>query len=291
MLFSLTVFSFWSESIEMPEMPSVPSTTSVDMPEMPALSNGFYKPNVPSMTNATSNKKTGNEKNKTDNSPTLSSGRTSNDLISSLLSGNASLSADDISSLYDYGMFDNISSLSGVNLYSGNQNYTTEILLKQILASLEELKKENKNRTLWEKESLEDVQQDSRNFKNRSPAILRFKINGYNLSDSLTTVFFSKPETDGSFLLTCDRTYYINQKVRSETFYILFKAVKSNGSTTTYEVTPSIVQDYKNENSFVYQMAQRKDLTAQKTGNLVVLNYTKGGWSLDMLLDIDSNKE
>jgi len=187
-------------------------------------------------------------------------------------------------------MFDSLSSLNGVNLYSGNQNYTTELLLKQILESLDELKKQNKNRTSWEKEELNDLQEDSQNFKNRTPSILRFKVNGYNLADSLTTVFFSNPETDGSFLLTGDRTYYVNQKVRSETFYILFRAIKSNGATTTYEVTPSIVQDYKNENSFVYQLAQKKDLTAQKTGNLVVLNYTKGGWNLDMLLDIDTKQ-
>ena len=73
-----------------------------------------------------------------------------------------------------------------------------------------------------------------------------------------------------------------------ETFYMLFKTVSSNGSTLTYKVQPSIVQDYKNDNSYVYKLSNVKNLTAEKTGNLVVLHYTSDSLNADLLLDIDS---
>ena len=71
---------------------------------------------------------------------------------------------------------------------------------------------------------------------------------------------------------------------------MLFKTVASNGSTVSYKVQPSIVQDHKNENSYVYKLAGIKNLTAEKTGNLVVMHYTDDGVSIDLLLDIDSTR-
>ena len=156
------------------------------------------------------------------------------------------------------------------------------------MTSLEELKQENKLKSDAERQNQNDLQEDERNFKSRNPNILRFKINGYNILDSIQTVFISKPENDGSFLLTADRVYYVNQKQRKETVYILFKAVKSNGSSTTFQIEPEIVQDIKNDNSFVYKMAQRKDLIAKKTGNLVVINNSDKNMQIDLLLDIDA---
>ena len=265
-----------SDTLQMPEMPDMPSVT---------LDGSFYKPSLPTIngTRKPGVKNDNKTKNQQENETTVNSTKTS---INSLLNNSDLLSAQDISSLYDYGLFDNISSLTG-NLSSFTQNSTTELLLKQILSSLDELKQKNKTISQEEKAEFENVKKDSQTFKTRNPSILRFKINGYDMKDSLTTVFFSEPETDGSFLLTADRTYFANQRNYTETFYVLFKAVKSNGSYTTFEVIPSIIQNTKNENSFVYQMSQLKNLTASKTGNLVVLNYTKGSWALDMLLDID----
>ena len=104
----------------------------------------------------------------------------------------------------------------------------------------------------------------------------------------MTKVFFSETEADGSFLLTADRRYFINQQARTETFYMLFKTVSSNGSSLTYKVQPSIVQDFKNENSYVYRLSNMKNLTAEKTGNLVVMHFTGDTISADLLLDIDS---
>ena len=146
----------------------------------------------------------------------------------------------------------------------------------------------DKTKSDAEKQNQNNLQEDNHIFKSRNPNILRFKINGYNILDSIQTVFISKPENDGSFLLTADRIYYVNQKQRKETVYVLFKAIGSNGSSTTFQIEPEIVQDVKNQNSFVYKMAQRNDLTAKKTGNLVVINNSDKNMQIDMLIDIDA---
>lgn len=273
-----------AQGIKMPEMPQV--SLDLDMPEMPTISGGFYKPVVPGYNKRKESDKKLKDNQNSENDNVISSGKTTNDIVTSLLNSNSILSAQDVSSLYDYGLFGNLSSLNGTDM-SLTGSGTSEIILRQILLSLEELKSQNKNSSASEKQQLEDIQSDSRTFKKRKPSILRFKVNGYNLNDSLTSVFISEPEPDGSFLLTADRVYYVNQKTRTETFYILFKAIKSNGSSTTFEVSPSVVQDYKNENSFIYQVAQKSDLNAQKTGNLVVVNYSKNGLVLDLLVDLD----
>ena len=282
----------------MPQMPSMPSMPEISgMPQMPSIGGGFYKPEIPNVKNQNTKKgdgKTDSEKSES----VISSNNSPDNFVANLLGSNANLTAQDISSLYDFGLFDDISSLTGLTGESSSVNSllglgtgttdSTNILLQQILTSLEELKKENKKSSEAEKESQNDLQEDSQIFKSRNPNILRFKINGYNILDSIQTVFISKPENDGSFLLTADRIYYVNQKQRKETFYVLFKSIGSNGSSTTFQIEPEIVQDVKNQNSFVYKMAQRNDLTAKKTGNLVVINNSDKNMQIDMLIDIDA---
>ena len=268
-------------AIDMPEMP--------EMPSMPAIGSGFYTPSFPTRpSNQKKTDSTENTKEKTES--VLTESLTPESVLTSVLSKGNTLSAYDISSLYDSGLFSNISSLDSVGSLS---NYTTStstnVLLQQVLNSLNELKKQQQSASAKEKNELNAVKTDSENFKKREPSILRFKINGYNISDSLTKVFFSDTEPDGSFLLTADRKYFVNQQVRTETFYMLFKTVSSNGSSLTYKVQPSIVQDSKNENSYVYKLANVKNLTAEKTGNLVVVHYSSDPLTADLLLDIDSN--
>ena len=55
----------------------------------------------------------------------------------------------------------------------------------------------------------------------------------------------------------------------------------------TYDVSPSITQDSKNENSFIYKLASQKNLTATKIGNLVVLKSTSRDCTADLLLDLN----
>ncbi len=273
--------------MELPEMPK--------MPEMPAISNptldgNYYRPSMP-------NHGIPEKKNEKDSSATtvstsiLSDANNSDDIISSFLSANSNLTANDISSLYDSGLFTNISSITNL-LGATNVNSTnddeTKVLLKQILESLQELKQSQNQVSPEKRQDLTNYQQDSATFKQREPSILRFKINGYSLTESFTKVFFSEPEPDGSFLLTADRRYFSNQKQREETVYVLFKAVKSRGSSVVYEVEPSVVQTTKNDQSYVYKFCQLKNLMAEKTGNLVVMHTEDDGISVDMLLDIDN---
>lgn len=277
-------FSLFAQSMEMPSMPV--------MPEMPAVSNpsldgAFYKPSMP----VHGNVKNQEEKKSAANSTTssiLKDATTTDNIMSSFLNTNPNLTATDISTLYDSGLFSNLSSLTSL---TGNAGIAGDVentaLLRQILTSLEELKVAQNNASPAEKITLANYQQDAETFKQREPEILRFKINGYSVTESFTKVFFSEPEPDGSFLLTADRRYYANQKIREETVYILFKAIKSRGSSVQYEVQPSLVQTVKNEQSYLYKLSHIKNLVAEKTGNLVTMHTSEDDVTVDLLLDID----
>ena len=282
LMWSSLAFSIFAQSLDMPEMP--------EMPSMPTIGGGFYTPSFPTrVKNNTQNQNTtenGKEKNET----VLTESITPESVLTSNLTKGNILTAYDISSLYDSGLFSNLSSLDTTSTMSNyNTTSSTNVLLQQVLNGLNDLKKQQQNASAKEKNELNATKTDSENFKKREPSILRFKINGYNIADSLTKVFFSDTEPDGSFLLTGDRRYFVNQQVRTETFYMLFKTISSNGSTLTYRVQPTLVQDHKNENSYVYKLAGVKNLTAEKTGNLVVIHYSGDSVNADLLLDIDSN--
>lgn len=281
----------FAQTIESPSMPSI------SMPEMPTISSPtmdgkFYRPSLPKQEKKSDKKSDSNSSESKTNEAVLSDGTTTDDILISLLSNANLLSASDISDLYDTGSFNTLSSLSGVSGISGNtgssaSDISTNILLRQILEKLNELKIEQNTASAAQQEIYAAKKQDSETFKTRNPSILRFKINGYNVKDSLIQTFFSEPEADGSFLLTADRKYFLNNKACNETFYMLFKAVKSNGSTTTFSVTPSIAQAAENKNSYVYRLCQCKNMIAEKTGNLVVIHFIGEDISADLLLDID----
>jgi len=271
----------------MPPMPEMPSITDVTMPSM---DDDFYIPSIPNKNlppkqDKSDKAQTGDNIKKND--AVLKDGLTTEDLIKNLISGPDLLTASDISSLYDSNLFSSISSLSGIKTTNNVNQDSQTVLLQKMLESLEELKQEQKTSSAEEKEQLSLKKQDKENFKSREPSILRFNINGYNVKDSLVQAFFSETEKDGSFLLTADRKYFVNQSPINETFYFLFRTLSSNGSVTTYEVIPTIAQDKKNPNSFLYKMCQMKNLTAQKTGNLVVLHFDQNDFNADMLLNID----
>lgn len=270
-----------SGSVSMPEMPAMPE---VSMPSMPTMDSSYYKPQLPGYNNQRNTNTQATTQNKTQSTTQNTAAATSPSVATSILKGNSGLSAMDITSLYEAGLFDDFSSLTGQN---NNQSVSTNVLLQQILTSLEELKIQANNASDLDKSNLKNTQKDSQNFKQREPAILRFKVNGYVITDSLTTVFFSSPEPDGSFLLTADRVYYLNQTERHETIYLLFKVSKHNGSTTIFSVVPTLMQDKENQNSFLYKLCMQSGLEAQKTGNLVAVHCTREGFSLDLLLDID----
>ena len=280
-----------AQAIEMPEMPSV------SMPEMPTISSPtmdgkFYRPSIPKqMQQQSTSTSTTTTESKSSTDTVLSDATTSEDILLSLLTNSNLLTAGDISGLYNSGSFDTLSSLTGLSGLSSSgystSDLTTSLLLREILQKLNDLKVEQNSASAAQQEVYAAKVQDSEIFKTRNPSILRFKINNYSIKDSITQEFFSEPEADGSFLLTADRKYFLNNRACTETFYLLFKAVKSNGSTTTFSVTPSIAQGTENKNSYVYKLCQLKDITAEKTGNLVVVHYDDNGVTADLLLDID----
>ncbi len=285
--------ALFAQSIEMPSMPQM---SSISIPEMPSVSaptmdGKFYRPSLPSQTTRTGTKSDASTSETKSTEAIITDGTTSEDILISLLSNANLLSASDISDLYDTGSFDTLSSLTGLtgltSSTSSATNLSTNILLRQILEKLNDLKVEQNMASAAQQEIYSAQIQDSQNFKTRNPSILRFNVNNYNIKDSITEAFFSEPEPDGSFLLTADRRYFVNNKSCNETFYMLFKAVKSNGSTTTFSVTPSIAQGTENKGSYVYRLCQLRDITAEKTGNLVVVHYNDNGVAADLLLDID----
>lgn len=277
----VNVFLF-SNSIEMPEMPLMPSMPSVN------FDGSFYKPTLPGIGSRSGvNKK--DKSDSSDNSTVISSGEDVDSFLSNMLNDDSTLTANDISSLYDSGLFSDLGSLSSVLMPSNNYVTTTKTntLLQNILNQLNELKKEKNTASPEQQQSFSDNKKDSENFDVRNPSILRFKINSYDIRDSLVEVFLSAPEPDGSFLLTADRNYLADGKTRSETFYLLFKNRKTAVSPDSYVVIPSLVQNYNNENSFIYRLCQINDLTAEKIGNLVVMKYSNNKFSVDLLIDLD----
>ena len=293
---------------EVPTMPQMPTPPGVNQPKNPNNQNNNQQNNQNNQNGQSQNNQTQNNQNNQNNQKNQNNNQQGNAqygnqqntqntqnykqnleaaqkqaLLNSLNNG---ITASDISGMYDLGMFGSITGLYGNN-NNTNTTATTDVLLGQILESLEELKKNNVNSSGQQQVNLRDSKTDNSNFKKRDPQVLRFKVNGFNIKDSFVTVFFSDVEADGTFLLTADRVYYVNQTERSETIYLLFKTVKSNGSVTTYEVVPTVSQDYENTTSSMYKMAQAASYRAEKTGNMVSLHYSEPGFSLDVLLNLD----
>lgn len=307
-LLTFTAESGFSEtSSSVSDMPSVTMPAAPKMPQMPAAPSvgNFYVPGF-------KNQQAKNKKAEAADGD-KSSGQTetgSNDSsqadeaknLAESLAGKNLLTATDITSLYDSGLFDSLSSIAGRSSLSGagtaaslsggsqGQGASENALLKKILDRLKEMKKSQEDLSPEKQQELAAYQKDSKLFKTRDPKILRFRINGYNIADSVSSAFFSETEADGTFLLTGDRTYYADGRARNETFYLLFKAVKSNGAAVTFDVQPSLVQDFENQNSFVYRFSKLTGLRAEKTGNLVALHTVTDDLNVDLLLDVDSDR-
>ena len=147
-IFVLTVLPgvagvLFAQSIESPSMPTI---TMPDMPTIssPTMDGKFYRPSLPKQEKKSDTKTDSNSTESKTNEAVLSDGTTTDDILISLLSNANLLSASDISDLYDTGSFNTLSSLSGVNGISGNSSSSSElstnILLRQILEKLNELK-------------------------------------------------------------------------------------------------------------------------------------------------------
>lgn len=311
-------------------MPSMPSVS------MPSVGSGFYSPgrsdfynpnlnrnqNASSQTTNSSANSANVSENESATSATsttaqnqasaLKAAQNLNSLAKSTSSAFNGLSADDISSMSNLGVFNQISGLlgRGTSLLKNplSETETSAITntltantadsdtLKQILSELTSLK--NQMNADSESEKAADGSQISpgdksagknafSNIVKKEPKILRFIVNGYDILQTCKKIYFSDLEADGTFLLTGDRKYMSENKSRSETFYFYFHANGSENGITKYTVTPAVSQDYENEYSYLYQLTQKDALTANRTGNLVTLRVKDGDWNMDLLLSLD----
>ncbi|MBO5100645.1 MAG: hypothetical protein J6B63_04980 [Treponema sp.] len=269
---------FGQSSIEIPQSPKMPSISS------PAIGKGFYTPgsqefytgNIRVPNSLKTNKKNNLEDNKSQNQATQKANYNSINQIKSLSSNVSNfLTANDISTLNNLGMFGNISSLIEQNQPSISNSITDKSLLNKILQELSDLKESVNSQSSIKSDNNEN-----------SSSILRFTINGNNILPTCKEIFFSNQESDGTFLLTGDRKYSENNKTFSETFYFLFKAKGSKNSSLEYSVTPILNQTSNNSSSPLAILASQKDLTATKIGNLVTFKISNNKINLDLLLSI-----
>ncbi len=283
--------------MEMPSvsMPTISGSESPVMPKIsvPTLGARFYAPGT--VRTNISNKENKSDSSENEKKSAVKTEETAKNLknqnAQALSNALNYLSADDVSYLGSSGLFDGVYGLLGDDVTVSNKfskNNQNDVLLNSIMAELSELKKKTEETSRALKKSNLPVTNSGSAGENSkfSPKILRFVVNGYNIKDTIRTVYFSKKENDGSFLLTGDRKYTSDGKSRDETFYLLFKADGNCGTSAGYFVEPQVIQDYKNEYSFLYQLTQKPKLKAEKTGNLVSLKYVSDGWNLDFLLDI-----
>lgn len=276
----------------MPSMPSINMDVTMPTITSPVIGGNYHIPgNIYNRTRATTQKK--NETKNTDTIVAPTAPLFNNEFIDkdqtttkSIAKNENKLTAKDLSGLNSIGLLTGLYDLSGTDFTATgytSSNSNIEEMLSKILNQLENLKQCNNlpESTDSHKAALLPSESASKNAK-----ILRFVVNGYNVLDTCRTVFFSKKETDGTFLLTGDRKYQSNSTNREETFYLLFKADGNCGTKAGYLVQPQVIQDYTNEYSFLYQLANKGTLHADKTGNLVSLKILEPSWKMDLLLDI-----
>ncbi len=282
-------------SLVMPGMPTMPSVSSPSMPTIsaPTLGSSFYTPGKNS--SAASSSETASSQQASSGtatapaSPSASTVKNAAVLSSLGLNGlSSSVTASDLTSLDGAGLLGSL--YSSLNSPLTTDTSSTNTLLTNILQQLKELKQENKSViTDSRAEKNADVTNSSAAREDGTqPAILRFTVNGYDVLATCRTIYFSDRENDGTFLLTGDRKYVSDGKTRGETFYLLFKTKGSAGFSTQYIVEPAVVQDYANEYSFVYQLAQKANLSAVKTGNLITMRINEPVYNMDLLIDTGS---
>jgi hypothetical protein len=277
---------------DLPVMPALPSITSPSMPTIsaPTIGSSFYTPGI---STAASSSETDSPQQKSSDtvsspsSPVPAAVQNGTSISASGINGlSSSVSASDLSSLDSAGLLGSLYSSLRSPLTADTSS--TNTMLSNILQQLKELKQENKSViTDYQTEKKSDITNSSAARKDSTqPAILRFTVNGYDILATCRTIYFSDRENDGSFLLTGDRKYTSDGKTRDETFYLLFRTKGSAGISTQYDVKPAVVQDYVNKYSFIYQLAQKNNLSASKTGNLITMRLNEPVYNMDLLIDI-----
>ena len=289
-------------SISMPEISS-PSMPSVSMPSLSGSVNSSESSAQKKESN-TSSSSTGTGLtatallglSNTTGLDTLSALLGVSDTSSSALSSTDASTISSLSSISSLLSSDSsLSALSGLSSTQSNSAYSNYLLLSQIIEKLNELSKkldEANNGAAQPaptQTSESAVAVSAQNTSSTKREIMRFRINGSNILSSITDIYISKPETDGSFLLTADRTYTADYKKRTETFYMFFTPATNNISSNL-DVSVSVLQDYENQNSFLYRLADLSEQTAisaKKTGRLISIIINNPSFKVDFLLSLE----
>lgn len=166
--------------------------------------------------------------------------------------------------------------------------------IAEAASSLTEKERAALLKTIQNSKKTAPVSRENQNYysgaeESKGSHILRFSVNGNDLLKTCHSVYISDLQQDGTFLITGERRYKTSGKVQSETFYIRFTATPQRADLKNYVASAEVMQPSEDENSVLYQMSQRTDLEANRTGNLVTMRTSDPDWKLDMLIDLGVN--
>ena len=288
--------------IAMPAFSQSVTAPAISTIQSPTLGSGFYTPN--SSTNPAyrgpnspyASKQNSSSQEKQNTTLSESAENNSSDETTDFLS---TLTASDIALLSQKGLLDQLGTLLGTdstnltsgtsisNLYSAKSSDASTEKLTQLIKQIEELKRQ---------QALADVVPVTPNpkeearvvavLKKTPPHLLRFSVNGYDILKTCRTVYISDVQDDGTFLVTGDRKYLSDGKTRSETFHILFTLSNTNKGASSYSAATAVTQDEFNQYSFMYELSQRANMNATRTGNLVSMRTDDPQWKLELLIDL-----
>ena len=271
------------------------SVTAPSMPTVsaPTLSDDFFNTNRQRQQQATYGKAKNAQKSSTEKSDE----KTDAEKPQSTSSTVSTLTASDIKTLNASGVLGSLLDGKGDLLSSTLSNVTasdssseTNALLNRVLTEMEEIKKKGGVEAETVRSSVQAPVVTSTVASSKQSRLIRFSVNGYDVLRTCRTVYISDVQDDGTFLVTGDRRYLSDGVTRSETFHLLFKTDADSSGRQNYHAAAAVTQDYMNQYSFLYQLAQREDLNALRTGNLVTMRTTDPDWKLELLIDLGESK-
>lgn len=280
--------------------PSMPTITS------PTIGNGFYMPGNSKNRAYTGDSSKPETISETEPKEDNDSSNASPDTEADARKAVSGLTANDIQNLNNEGLLDKILELSDsgssqhslsltdspeLGLYSAQINTTSGLLLRNLLTQLQNSQKtvhassgtEISSEAAPEKVSAAKSAEQENTSR---PHLIRFSVNGYDILRTCQKIYISSVQNDGTFLVTGDRKYLSDGENRSETFHILFTRLEAESGLKNYTAAAAVTQDRLNVYSFLYQLSQRENLKATRTGNLVTMRTTDSDWKLELLIDL-----
>lgn len=238
--------------------------------------NGTSMPSMPQMNMRSSSANPSSNSNSAtlQNLQNLNLGTSSENILLNALSGSTNLGTQN--PLLQNSAYNNLN-------VQNQQNQNQTELLNKILEKINEL---NEKKSAAQNGNKANRETGNNFFPEQNQKILRFSINNFDILKSCKNIYFSAPESDGSFLLTFEISSYINSQLLKETLYIYFKTNGTQNGKNLFNVETLLTQSFTSTKSLIYKFFAQRDLTAEKTGNLVVLKFSKEDFSVDLLLDV-----